>query len=160
MVPIMEREFVDKHHWLNHEEFMDILVVSQSIPGIFAVDMSSYIGYKLRGVWGGVVGAIGMALPSIVAIILIALFFQSMSENPWVEAFFRGVRPVVVALIAAPCFRMARTAKINRYTCWIPVVSCLLIWLLGVSPIWVIAVAGVSGYIWGRFMDQKKGGEA
>lgn len=160
MVPIMEREFVDKHHWLDREEFLDILVVAQSIPGIFAIGMSSHIGYKLRGVWGGVVGAIGMALPSIVAIVLIALFFQTMKENPWVEAFFRGVRPVVVALIAAPCFRMARAAKINRYNCWIPVVSCLLIWVLGVSPIWVIAVAGVSGYIWGRLTAHKKGGEA
>lgn len=161
MVPIMEREFVDKHGWLDKEEFLDILVVAQTTPGIFAIDMASHIGYKMRGTWGGVVGAIGMALPSVVAIILIALFFQTMKDNRWVEAFFRGVRPVVVALIAAPCFKMAQTAKINRYTCWIPVVSCLLIWLVGVSPIWVILVAGVTGYLWGRYTDsQEKGGES
>ena len=72
MIPIMEREFVDKNQWMNKEEFMDIMVVAQATPGIFAIDMASHIGYKLKGVWGGIVGAIGIALPSIIAILIIA----------------------------------------------------------------------------------------
>ena len=63
MIPIMEREYVDKNHWLDREEFMDIMVVAQTTPGIFSIDMASHIGYKLRGVWGGIVGALGIALP-------------------------------------------------------------------------------------------------
>ena len=66
MIPIMEREYVDKNHWLNREEFMDIMVVAQTTPGIFSIDIASHIGYKLRGVWGGIVGALGIALPSII----------------------------------------------------------------------------------------------
>ena len=122
MIPIMEREFVDKHQWMDRQEFMDIMVVAQTTPGIFAIDMASHIGYKLRGVWGGIVGALGIALPSIIA---------------------------VVALIAAPCFKMAKTANITWRTAWIPVACAALIWLLGVSPIYIIIAAGLAGYLYG-----------
>ena len=104
MIPIMEQEFVDKNKWMDKQEFMDIMVVAQTTPGIFAIDMASHIGYKLKGVWGGIVGAIGIALPSIIAILIIAMFFQHFKDNYWVGKFFMGVRPAVVALIAAPCF--------------------------------------------------------
>ena len=156
MIPIMEREFVDKNQWMEKQEFMDIMVVAQTTPGIFSIDMASHIGYKLRGVWGGIVGALGIALPSIIAILLIAIFFHSFRENEWVARFFKGVRPAVVALIAAPCFTMAKTAKLNRYNFWIPIVACLLIALLGVSPIWVILVAGISGYAYGKYKGKSK----
>jgi len=151
MLPIMEREIVDKHQWLQREEFMDIMAVSQAMPGLFAMNMASHIGFKLRGFWGGVVGTMGVALPSIVAILLIAMCFQSFRDNVYVEKVFRGVRPAVVALIAAPVFSMARTAHLTRYNCWIPVVACLLIAAFGVSPIWVIIAAGLGGFAYGRF---------
>ena len=150
MIPIMEREFVDKNQWMDRQEFMDIMVVAQTTPGIFSIDMASHIGYKLRGIWGGIVGALGIALPSILAIIVIAMFFRTFKDNPWVAKFFCGVRPAVVALIAAPCFKMAKTAKITLSTLWIPIVCCALIALLGVSPIWIIVAAGVAGYLWGK----------
>lgn len=149
MIPIMEREFVDKHQWMDRQEFMDIMVVAQTTPGIFAIDMASHIGYKLRGVWGGIVGALGIALPSIIAIMVIAMFFQNFKDNEYVAKFFRGVRPAVVALIAAPCFKMAKTANITWRTAWIPVVCAALIWLLGVSPIYIIIAAGLAGYFYG-----------
>lgn len=150
MIPIMEREFVDKNQWMDRQEFMDIMVVAQTTPGIFAVDMASHIGYKLRGVWGGIVGAVGIALPSIIAIMIIAMFFHNIKDNPWVEKFFRGVRPAVVALIAAPCFKMAKTAGITWRTVWIPIACCLLISLANVSPIYLIIIAGVAGWLLGR----------
>lgn len=149
MIPIMEREFVDKHQWMDRQEFMDIMVVAQTTPGIFAIDMASHIGYKLRGVWGGIVGALGIALPSIIAIMVIAMFFQNFKDNEYVAKFFRGVRPAVVALIAAPCFKMAKTANITWRTAWIPVACAAMIWLLGVSPIYIIIAAGLAGYFYG-----------
>lgn len=99
---------------------------------------------------GRIVGALGIAVPSILAILVIAIFFHSFRDNVYVESFFCGVRPAVVALIAAPCFKMARTASITWSTCRIPMVSCLLIAALGVSPIWIILLAGVGGYVYGR----------
>ena len=140
MIPIMEREFVDKNRWMDKQEFMDIMVVAQTTPGIFAIDMASHIGYKMKGVWGGIVGAVGIALPSIIAILIIAMFFQQFKDNYWVGKFFAGVRPAVVALIAAPCFKMAKTANINRYNIWIPFVCCALIAAFGISPIYIIIV--------------------
>ena len=155
MIPIMERDFVDKNHWMEKQEFMDIMVVAQTTPGIFAIDMASHIGYKLKGVWGGIVGAVGIALPSIIAILIIAMFFQQFKDNYWVAKFFTGVRPAVVALIAAPCFMMAKTANINRYNIWIPIVCCGLIALLGVSPIYIIIAAGVLGWLYGKYVKKE-----
>lgn len=156
MIPIMEHEFVEKYKWLDKQEFVDILLVAQSSPGIFSAHMASYIGYKLRGIWGGIVGALGITLPSIVAITLIAMFFTTFKDNIWVEKFFSGVRPAVVALIASPCFKLAKGANINRYNFWIPIVSALLIWLMGVSPILIILIAGIGGFLWGKF-EKKEG---
>lgn len=156
MIPIMEQEFVDKNKWMDKKEFMDIMVVAQTTPGIFSIDMASHIGYKIRGIWGGIVGALGIALPSIVAILIIAMFFRTFKENPYVAKFFMGVRPAVVALIASPCFTMAKTARITLKNVWIPVICCLLIALLGVSPIWIILIAGIAGYAWGRIQQKKK----
>lgn len=150
MVPIMEKEIVDRKGWLTREEFMDILVVAQSTPGLFAIDMASHIGYKFKGTMGGIVGALGVAGPSIIVILLIAMFFQTFKDNVYVEKFFMGVRPAVVALILAPCFTMARSAKLNLRNIWIPIVCALLITAFGVSPIWCILAAGVGGYVWGR----------
>lgn len=150
MVPVMEKEIVDKKKWLGKEEFMDILAVAQATPGLFAMNMASHIGYKLRGVIGGIVGSLAVALPSIIAILLIAMFFQTFKDNIYVEKIFMGIRPAVVALIAAPCFTMAKTAKINRYNIWIPVVAALLICAFGVSPIWIILAAGIGGFIYGK----------
>ena len=156
MVPIMEKEVVDKHGWLSRDEFMDILIVAQSTPGLFAINIASHIGNKSRGVWGGIVGTLGVATPSIVAILLIAMFFQAFKDNIYIEKIFMGVRPAVVALIAAPCFSMARTANINLSNIWIPVVACLLISLFDVSPIWIIIVAGLAGFILGRVKAHSK----
>ena len=150
MVQIMEKEVVDNKKWLSREEFLDTLVVAQSTPGLFAIDMASHIGLKLKGVTGGIVGALATALPSIIAILLIAMFFQTFKDNIYVEKVFMGVRPCVVALILAPCFGMAKKAKLTKFNCWIPIVTALLIVAFGVSPIWCILVAGVGGFVWGR----------
>jgi hypothetical protein len=76
--------------------------------------------------------------------------FQTFKDNVYVEKVFMGVRPCVVALILAPCFGMAKKAKLTKFNCWIPIVTALLIVAFGVSPIWCILVAGVGGFVWGR----------
>lgn len=150
MVPLIENEIIDKRKWIGKDDFIDLLAIAQSTPGIFAVNIAIFIGYKLRGVRGSIVTTLGTILPSFVIMLAIALFFHSFQDNPIVERIFKGIRPAVVALIAAPCFNMAKAARINRYTIYIPIVSTLLIWLLGVSPIYIIIFAGVGGYIYGR----------
>ncbi len=145
MVPMMKREIVEKHHWLSQEEFLDIYAVSQATPGIFAADMASHIGYKYGGIKSGIWAALGVVAPSIIIILAIAIIFSQFKDNPWVEAFFMGVRPAVVALLTVPIFSMARAAHITKANCWIPIVSTLAIWLLGVSPVWIILGAVLLG---------------
>ena len=155
MVPLIENEIVTKRNWISKDDFIDLLAIAQSAPGILAVNISIFIGYKLRGIRGSLVTALGTVLPSFVIILAIAMFFHNFKDNPIVERIFKGIRPAVVALIAAPTFSMAKSAKVNRYTLWIPVVSALLIWLLGFSPIWIIIAAGIGGYLFGKLRSPK-----
>lgn len=155
MVPLIEDEIVEKRKWIDKEDFINLLAIAQSVPGILAVNISIFIGYKLRGIRGSIATTLGTILPSFIIILAIALFFHSFKDNPVVERIFKGIRPAVVALIAAPTFAMARSARINRYTLWIPVISALLIWLLGFSPIWIIIIAGTGGYVWGKYKKNR-----
>ena len=155
MIPLIEENVVGKKQWVTKEELMDLMAVAQSCPGIFAINLSIFIGYKLRGTKGAFIGTLGTALPSFLIILAIALAFSHFRNNTVVEKFFLGLRPAVVALIACPVFKMAKTAKINRYTLWIPVVAALAIWLLGVNPIYVILIAGTGGFLWGRMKDNE-----
>ena len=126
---------------------MEILALSQTMPGIFAANMATYVGWRLRGILGAVFSVIGNILMPILIILALAMGLHYVQGNPVVEAIFKGVRPVVVALIAAPVFRMAKTANITRYNFWIPVVAALLIWLLDVSPIIFVLIAAAVGIV-------------
>ena len=152
MIPLIEQKVVDEKHWIGHDELVDLIAVAQSCPGIFAANISIFIGYRKRGVRGALVSTIGTCLPSFVIILLLAFAFMQFRQNPWVEKFFKGLRPAVVALIAAPVFRMAKSARINRYNIWIPVLAALAIWLMGVSPIYIILLAGLGGYAYGQYI--------
>ncbi|MBR1467828.1 MAG: chromate transporter [Bacteroidaceae bacterium] len=152
MIPLIEQKVVDEKHWLKRDELMDLMAVAQSCPGVFAVNISIFIGYKMRKTAGALVCTAGTALPSFLIILAIALFFQQFREYSVVERIFRGIRPAVVALIAAPVFRMAKTARICRYNVWIPIVSAIAIWLFGVSPVYVVILAGLGGYTYGQLI--------
>ena len=152
MIPIIEAEVVDKHKWVTREEFLDLIAVAQSCPGVFAANISIFIGYKLKKVPGAIVTCLGTCLPSFLIILLIAMFFRHFQDNPVVASIFRGIRPAVVALIAVPTFNLAKSAGITWATCWIPIVSAVLIWLLGVSPILIILMATLGGYVYGSLI--------
>ena len=138
------------NRWVEKEEMLDLIAIAQSCPGVFAINIAIFIGYKLRQERGAIATALGTALPSFLIILAIAIFFKQFEDNRIVAAIFRGIRPAVVALIAVPTFRLGQRAKLNKFTIWIPVVSALLIWALGFSPIYIIIIAAIGGYIYGR----------
>lgn len=148
MLPLIEREVVDRG-WLTKEDFLDLFAVAQSLPGIFAVNISIFVGYKLKKSLGSVVCALGTIMPSFIIILIIATFFIQVQDNVWVERIFKGLRPAVVALIAVPCLTTARSVKLNRFTMLIPVVAALLIWKAGISPVWIILAAIAGGLVYG-----------
>jgi chromate transporter len=150
MIPLIEEEVVNKKQWVSKEEMLDLIAIAQSCPGVFAINIAIFIGYKLRKLRGAIATTIGTALPSFLIILAIAVFFSQFKDNRYVAAIFCGIRPAVVALIAVPTFRLGQRAQLNRYTIWIPVVCALAIWALGVSPIYIIIVAALAGYLYGR----------
>ena len=155
MIPLIEEEVVNRKKWVSKEEMLDLIAIAQSCPGVFAINIATFIGYKLNKVRGAIATALGTALPSFLIILAIAIFFKQFEDNRVVAAIFRGIRPAVVALIAVPTFRLGQRAKLNWYTIWIPVVCALAIWGLGVSPIYIIIIAGICGYIYGKLSSQK-----
>ena len=155
MIPLIEEEVVNKKQWVAKAEMLDLIAIAQSCPGVFAINIATFIGYKLKKTRGAICTTVGTALPSFLIILAIAIFFSQFKDNSVVAAIFRGIRPAVVALIAVPTFRMAQRAQLNRYTLWIPIVSALAIWALGVSPIFIILIAGLGGYLWGKMKDEK-----
>ena len=156
MIPLMEKELVQRKHWLSKEEFLDLLSLSQAMPGVFAVNMATSIGYRLRGKSGAVMSVLGNILMPILTILALAIFFRYFRDNVVVESIFKGIRPCVVALIAAPVFTMARNAGLRWRNCWIPILAAALIWLLGVSPVVIIIIAGLGGFLYGRYTNKKE----
>ncbi len=150
MIPLIEEEVVNKHRWVEKEEMLDLIAIAQSCPGVFAINIAIFIGYKLRQVRGAIATALGTALPSFLIILAIAIFFSQFKDNSTIAAIFRGIRPAVVALIAVPTFNLAKRAHIGWTNFWIPLVCALAIWWLGVSPIYIILIAGIAGYGYGR----------
>ncbi len=156
MLPLIEREIVDKNHWLTRGEYLDMVALSQAMPGVVAVNIAASLGYKLRGRFGAIVAVTANVLMPIIIMLLLAVFFKHFKNNSIVERIFKGIRPCVVALIAVPVFTLAKNSGLTWRNCWIPIVAALLIWLFGVSPVWVILVAALGGLIYGRY---KSGGE-
>lgn len=168
MISIIEREIVDKRHWLERDEFLDLLALAQSLPGILAVNISVAVGDKLRGRRGGIMAALGCILPSFLIILAIAIFLTPdvIKNNRVISAIFMGIRPAVVALIIAPVISAAKAARLTLRTAWIPLVVALMIslnigWVS--SPILYVVLGGLGGWIFfviGRHGIRKKGGRA
>lgn len=164
MISLIEREVVTSKRWLSREKFLDLLAVTQALPGILAVNFAAAIGDRMAGRRGAAAASLGAILPSFAMILVIAIFLTpDLIENqPVVAAIFRGIRPAVVALIVAPVITTARSAGINWRTVWIPAAVALLIWskLPWVSnPILYIALSALGGWIWLRRSERKTAAE-
>lgn len=156
MLPIIEADVVDKKHWMEKDEFVDMLAIVQSVPGAIAINTSVYVGYKRAGFVGALAAILGTVLPSFAIILLVAMVFTDIQDNPTVEKVFKGMRPAVVALIAAPLIRMGKAAGITWKTLWIPIAAALVVWIAGVSPVYVIIGAIVLGISWNLIKEKKE----
>lgn len=152
MLPKIEDDVVQRHQWMSQQEFTDLLVLVQTCPGVFFINMSTFIGYKIKKTRGAICTTLGAVLPSFLIILLIATFFHKLQNNPIIASIFAGIRPAIVALIAVPTFTLAKETHINLTNCWIPIAGALAIWLLGMNPIWVILAAAFGGYIYGNYI--------
>jgi len=145
MIPLIQREVVDHRGWFTREEFLDQFAIAQSAPGPFALNTAVFVGYRMKGVKGALCALLGVTLPSFLVMLLIAGYLAGFRENRWVNAAFEGMRPAVLALIAVPFVRYVSGMK------WWGVALALsvaaMIWLMGVSPMYLILGAGAVGVI-------------
>ncbi|MBR4678439.1 MAG: chromate transporter [Bacteroidales bacterium] len=155
MISMVKTALVDKRKWLNEDEFWECITLAQSLPGVFAINMALYTGFKISGKSGSFGAMAGAALPSMIIIVLVASFIQNINGLKTVKDIFAGIRPCVIALILVPGLTMLKKAKLDRRTFWIPVLACLAVCLLGISPMYFIIAAIIGGIIWAKIVIRK-----
>ncbi|MBR0531264.1 MAG: chromate transporter [Bacteroidales bacterium] len=137
MIPLIREELV-KRGWVSDEELPDIIALAQSAPGVLAVNMSIFAGYKMRGFKGSVAATLGSSLPSFLIILLIAMLFTGYQDNPVVVRIFKGIRPVVVSLILVPMINMARKGNKTWWAWAISAATLFLVAFMNFSPIYIL----------------------
>ena len=145
MIPLIQSE-LSRRGWIYDDELPDIVALSQSAPGVMAVNVSIFAGHKLRGIKGSIVATLGSILPSFLIILAIAMFFTAFKDNPWVARAFQGIRPAVIALILVPMVNMARKSCKKWWAWLLAAVSLALVAFLKVSPIYIIICVLVMGF--------------
>ena len=127
-----------KRKWLKDEDFLDIITIAQTAPGLFAANIAILTGHRLRGTKGSIVATIASCLPPFLIILIIAIFFTGFKDNEYVIRAFKGIRPVVVALIGVPMIDMIKATKMRWWSWIIVVASMTLVCFLKVSPIYIL----------------------
>jgi len=144
MIPVIQSE-MSRKGWISDEDLPDIVALSQSAPGVMAVNISIFAGNKLRGFKGSLAATLGSITPSFLIILAIAMFFSAFKDNPWVIKAFNGIRPVVIALIAVPMVNMAKKSCKVWWQWLLAIASLILVAFLNVSPIYIIICVLILG---------------
>ena len=155
MISMIQSEIV-RRGWLEEKDFPDIIALAQSAPGLLAVNISIFIGYRLRGVKGSIVATLGSIFPSFLIILLIAMIFSGFQDNQPVRRIFMGIRPVVVALIAVPMLQMARKTNRNWISWALSIVTIGLVAFLKVSPIYILVIVAVVAYAVAKYRESTR----
>jgi chromate transporter len=157
MLPLIRKTAVDEKGWMTEDEMVDCLAISQSLPGMLAVNTAIYVGYRQKALAGSIAAALGVILPAFVSIVIILLFLGRIEENPYVLGAFEGIKAASVALIAVAAYKMGKQILKGKLEYFIAVVSFIIIVFAGISAVWAIifgALAGFAAY-WCR---RRKGG--
>ncbi len=155
MLPVIQSEITGRG-WLKEEDFTDIVALAQSAPGLLAVNISIFTGHKLRGTKGSIVATLGSILPSFLIILAIAMLFSGYQDNPTVIKIFKGIRPVVVALIAVPMINMARKANRSWWAWTLTGLSLVLVAFLNVSPIYILLTVIIISAATAKYKEGRK----
>jgi len=158
MIPLIRHEFVEKQQWITDDDITDVLVLSQSMPGVIAVNASTFLGYRLAGVPGALVSTLGVVLPSFLIILLVAAFFTSeLSSNQYIGRFFNGINAALTALIFAATLQLGKHALKDYLSCFIAAFSFFAIITFNLDIAVVVILSGLTGYLYSRRV--KEGGK-
>lgn len=145
MLPILQREVVERKGWATEEELLDYYAVGQCTPGVIAVNTATFVGYRTKGTLAGVIATLGVVFPSVVIIGLIAAFLRQFADIPWVGHAFAGVRACVCALILSSVLKLTKSAVVDWISGLIFAVVLILAAFVGLSPVVLVLLAGVVG---------------
>ena len=153
MLPMLQKEVVEARHWATEDELMDYYAIGQCTPGIIAVNTATFVGYKTKGIFGGIVATLGVIAPSMVIITLIAAFIQGFADIPAVAHAFSGIRACVCVLIFNAVLKLGKKSLINKTAAAIFIVILALALFTDITPALLVVIAGIFGFLYG-----KKGG--
>ena len=145
MLPMLKYELVEKKNWITEEDLLDCYAIGQCTPGIIAVNTSTHVGYKRKGVMGGIVSTMGMITPSVVIITLVAICLQAFIENVWVQHALMGVRAVVCALMLNTVVTLAKKSLKNAFCFVVCAVAFLLAMFVDIPTVCIVILAAVVG---------------
>lgn len=155
MIPLIEEEVVNNKKWIAKEEFVDIVVISQSFPGALAVNTSIFIGYKINGILGAVMALLGTILPSFIIILLIASVFMQFRNNYYVEQVFKGINGAVPVLVLIAILSISKSVKKSYLNFGVVIIALILLQVVNVNPVVVIILSGVFGVMYYREKVEK-----
>lgn len=150
MIPLIEAEIVDKHNWIQKEEFLDIIVISQTFPGALAINSSIFIGYKIGGIIGAILALMGVVLPSFFIILIVAHFFLQFRNNPIIDLVFKGISAAVPMLILVAVTSLSKSINKNIANLFIVIITVIGISVLDIHPVLIILLSGIYGAVFLR----------
>lgn len=156
MLPLIQREIVENKKWSTEKEILDYYAVGQCTPGVIAVNTATFIGYKLRGIIGGIVATLGVIFPSIVIILIIATFLQNFADLAIVQSAFAGIRVAVVALIITTVVKLIKSSIKDYLGVIIAIIAFVISAFIGLSPVYVVIAATLTGFISKGLRGDKK----
>ena len=145
MIPLIEEEVVKNKGWIEKEEFMDILVVAQSLPGALAVNSSVFIGYRIGGFIGAIMALLAVVLPSFFIILIIAAFFMKFRDNYYVNAVFKGITAAVPMLVLVGAISLSKGLSKNIRTILTITIALIALIFFNIHPVLVVVISGIYG---------------
>lgn len=147
MLPMLQKEVVDERKWATNDELLDYYAVGQATPGIIAVNTATFVGYKVKGIWGALFATLGVVSPSFIIILVIASFLQNFSKYVIVQNAFSGIRVAVGVLILNAIIGLLKKSVVNKISTVIFIVTCLFGIVLNISPIYIVIAACIIGIL-------------
>ena len=147
MLPLIQREVVENKKWSTEKEILDYYAVGQCTPGVIAVNTATFIGFKLRGIVGGIIATLGVIFPSLIIILIIASFLQNFADMAIVQSAFAGIRVAVVALIITTVIKLLKSSIKDYLGVIIAIIAFIISAFIGLSPVYVVIAAGLTGFI-------------
>ena len=150
MLPMIQKEIVEKHKWATEEEILDYFAISQLTPGVIAVNTATFVGYKTKGILGGIFATLGVVFPSVVIITIIAAFLKNFMDLEIVQHAFAGIRVAVCVLITIAIIKLAKKNIKNNAGILLAITVFLLVTFTNISSVYVIIGAIIFGLVWKR----------